>query len=136
LHTRTVGLLASLFGLAGVALGAFGAHGLRGRLVPGDMAIFETAVRYQLLHALALLGLAALQRSHEDTPLRLAAWAFVAGILAFCGSLYALVLTGGRWLGAVTPLGGVSFLIGWSALAWGFLRERYETAAEPGGGKR
>jgi uncharacterized membrane protein YgdD (TMEM256/DUF423 family) len=115
-----VALGAALAGL-GVAVGAFGAHGLQGRVPPEMLTIFEVGVRYQMYHALALvlLGLFA-GRGPSPAPLEVppgvgpAAWLFVAGIVLFSGSLYALVLTGTRWLGAITPIGGVAFLAGWA----------------------
>jgi uncharacterized membrane protein YgdD (TMEM256/DUF423 family) len=108
--------LGSLSGLIAVAAGAFGAHGLRARLTPDLLAVFETAARYQMYHALALLAVAwAVTR--WPTPLATwAGWLFVAGTVIFSGSLYALALTGVRWLGAITPLGGVAFLVGWVCL--------------------
>jgi len=109
----TLGALLS--GLA-VAAGAFGAHALRARLEPRDLEIFETAARYQMYHGLALLAVAWLV-TLRATPAAQAGWAFVAGTLLFSGSLYLMVFTGQRWLGAVTPLGGVAFLIGWALLA-------------------
>jgi uncharacterized membrane protein YgdD (TMEM256/DUF423 family) len=110
-----------LAGLA-VALGAFGAHALQSRLPIEDRAIFETGVRYQMYHALALFAVAFVQR-WGGRPSRAAAagWAFVAGIVLFSGSLYALVLTGVRMWGAVTPLGGLAFLAGWTMLAFAFV---------------
>lgn len=107
-----------LYGLVGVALGAMGAHALHDSLAARGMATaWETAVIYQLFHALALLGLAALRR--EEPGLRGAAawtaWGWIFGVAAFSGSLYALALGGPRWLGPVTPLGGLGFLIGWVA---------------------
>jgi uncharacterized membrane protein YgdD (TMEM256/DUF423 family) len=105
-----------LAGLA-VALGAFGAHALRARLEPRDLEIFETAVRYQMYHALALV-VAAWALDRWQAPLAgTAGWLFIAGIGLFSGSLYTLVLTQQRWLGAVTPLGGVGFIAGWACLA-------------------
>ena len=101
-----------------VALGAFGAHGLRTRLVPDMLSVFEVAVRYQMYHALALLGVGALAGRVAAGPAAVAGWLFVVGTVVFSGSLYALSLTGHRWLGAVTPLGGVAFLAGWLVLAW------------------
>ena len=101
----------------GVALGAFGAHGLRARLAADALATFETAVRYQMYHALALLAVAfALTRWPGSTLAGAAGWLFVAGTVLFSGSLYLLALTGTRWLGAVTPLGGVLFIAGWGCL--------------------
>src|ERR671923_224847 len=101
---------------AGRAVCAFGAHGLRARLVPDMLATFEIGVRYQMYHALALLavGLAV----PRWPSLALGGWLFVAGTVVFSGSLYALAVTGQRWLGAVTPLGGAAFIAGWLALAW------------------
>ena len=115
---QTYLLWAAVLGFVGVAAGAFGAHGLKPRLSEEMLAVFETAVRYQMYHAAALLGTAwAIQNSSGDAAL----WAgrfFIAGTLIFSGSLYILSLTGIRWLGAVTPIGGVAFLAGWACLAW------------------
>jgi len=111
-------LLAGLAGFLGVGLGAFGAHGLRSRLSPDMLAVFETAVRYQMYHALALLlTAAAIGRIGDARLLVIAGWFFVAGIVLFSGSLYALALTGVSMLGAITPIGGLAFLIGWACLA-------------------
>lgn len=115
-------ILAAVLGFLGVALGAFGAHGLRGRLTPEDLEIFETGVRYQMYHALALLGVAWLSTRFPGAAVTAAGWLMVAGVVVFSGSLYVLVLSGLRWLGAVTPLGGLSLLAGWLALVWGVLR--------------
>jgi uncharacterized membrane protein YgdD (TMEM256/DUF423 family) len=114
---RTFMFIGALMGFVGVGLGAFGAHGLRGRLSPEMLAIFETGVRYQMYHALALLALAALMPRVEGRTVLIAGWSFTAGILIFSGSLYALALTGVTMLGAITPIGGVAFLAGWIALA-------------------
>lgn len=107
----------ALSALISVAAGAFGAHALRGRLTPEYLAVFETAARYQMYHALGLLAVAwAITRWPGPLPI----WAgrlFVAGTVLFCGSLYILALTGIRWWGAVTPVGGVAFLAGWLCLA-------------------
>jgi len=109
--------LGSILGAAGVAIGAFGAHGLKSRVGPELLAIFETGARYHLLHALAILAAAwAADRWPGSWPVA-AGWLFVAGILVFSGSLYAMVLTGQRWLGAITPIGGACFIAGWIALA-------------------
>ena len=118
---RGFGAIGAVAGFLGVALGAFGAHALQGRLSPEDLQIFETAVRYQLVHALALVALAALSGRISAVPAIVAGWGFTGGILVFSGSLYLLVLTGPRWLGAVTPIGGLAFLLGWAALAWSLL---------------
>ena len=108
--------IGALMGFVGVGLGAFGAHALKGRLSPEMLAVFETGVRYQMYHALALLATAALMTRSEGRAVLVAGWSFTAGILIFSGSLYALALTGVTILGAVTPIGGLAFLIGWAAL--------------------
>ena len=100
----------------GVALGAFGAHTLRARLEPANLEIYETGVRYQMYHAFALLAVAWLLSRHVPGAAN-AGWAFIAGTLLFSGSLYLMALTGWQWLGPVTPLGGVAFLVGWVLLA-------------------
>ena len=101
----------------GVALGAFGAHGLRGRLSPEMLAVFETGVRYHMYHALAMLATAALMTRVDGRAIVIAGWSFLLGIVLFSGSLYALALSGITTLGAITPLGGLAFLAGWIALA-------------------
>lgn len=116
-----VALGASFGGLA-VLLGAFGAHALRARLTPEDLGTFEIGVRYQMYHSLALFVVAWAMTQWDAPTLPVAGWAFVAGILVFSGSLYVLVFSGMRWLGAVTPIGGVAFLIGWGLLAWSAIR--------------
>lgn len=106
----------ALSALVSVAAGAFGAHALRSRLTPELLAVFETAARYQMYHALGLLAVAwATSRWPGALPVW-AGWLFVAGTVLFSGSLYILSLTGIRWWGAVTPFGGVAFLIGWMCL--------------------
>lgn len=116
---RTALAWAGLLGASGVALGAFGAHALKGALAAAaTREVWETAVRYQLLHAAALLGLAAWLRSSSGSAARRALWAarlWAAGTLLFSGSLYALALGGPRWLGPVTPLGGAALIAGWLA---------------------
>ena len=104
--------------LIAVALGAFGAHGLRARIVPDMLMTFEIGVRYQIYHAFALLAVGAAANRLPSGGVAAAGWLFVAGTVIFSGSLYVLALTGQRWLGAVTPFGGVAFLAGWAALAW------------------
>ena len=101
-----------------VVLGAFAAHALRARISPELLATFETGVRYQMYHALALAGLAWAVERWPAPPLVWAGWCFVAGTVLFSGSLYVLVLTGLRWLGAITPLGGLAFIGGWLLVAW------------------
>lgn len=118
------GRLAAVFGLLGVALGAFGAHGLKSRGSAEDLAIFDTAVRYQLWHALALLGVALAQRQQASAWLHRAGIAFVAGIAIFSGTLYVLVLANLRWMGAITPIGGVALMLGWLFLAFAFARPK------------
>jgi uncharacterized membrane protein YgdD (TMEM256/DUF423 family) len=116
IEERARGLLlaAALLGAAGVALGAFGAHGLRARLDARGLEVWETAVRYHLVHAIALLALAL---SPHAAQLRTAGWLFAAGIALFSGSLYALALGGPRLLGPVTPLGGLALIAGWLWIA-------------------
>jgi uncharacterized membrane protein YgdD (TMEM256/DUF423 family) len=110
--------LAAGSGLLAVALGAFGAHALRSRLDDYARGIFETAVQYHFYHSLALLGVGLLALQYPGSGLlRSSGIAFFAGILVFSGSLYLLSLTGRGWLGAVTPIGGISFLVGWACLA-------------------
>ena len=104
--------------LLAVALGAFGAHGLRGRLSAGDLEIFETAVRYHMYHALGLFLVAWAASRWPGGSTTAAGWLMFGGTLVFSGSLYILVLSGQRWLGAVTPLGGLGMLLGWGLLAW------------------
>ena len=113
---RTFLFIGALAGFLGVAFGAFGAHGLRNRLSPDMLAVFETAVRYQMYHALALLLTAALAARSDGWLVKMAGWAFTAGLLLFSGSLYVLALTGVTMFGAITPLGGIAFLIGWACL--------------------
>lgn len=106
----------AFFGFTGVALGAFGAHGLRSILPPEALATFETGVRYQMYHAFALLIVPLLARRFAPTLLRYSGWSFIAGTLMFSGSLYILSVTGIQWFGAITPLGGICFLAGWLTL--------------------
>ncbi|MGN6390669.1 MAG: DUF423 domain-containing protein [Gemmatimonadales bacterium] len=101
-----------------VAAGAFGAHALRGRLEPDLLAVFETGARYQMYHALALLAVAWALTRWPGALATWAGWLFVLGTVLFSGSLYALALSGVRWLGAITPLGGLAFLAGWLCLAF------------------
>ena len=114
---RTFLLLAAIGGFLAVALGAFGAHALRSRLSPDMLAVFETGVRYQMYHVLALLLVAAILPRLGGWLVVTAGWLFVAGIVLFSGSLYLLALTGVTMLGAITPVGGLAFLAGWACLA-------------------
>lgn len=113
---RTFLLAGALAGFIGVAFGAFGAHALRGRLSPEMSTVFETGVRYQMYHAFAVLIVALASARIDGWLIRGAGWSFIAGIVLFSGSLYALALTGVTILGAITPLGGIGFLIGWALL--------------------
>jgi uncharacterized membrane protein YgdD (TMEM256/DUF423 family) len=106
----------------GVASGAFGAHGLRDRLAPDLLAVFETGVRYQMYHALALLVLALAIARWPERRLAPAAWMMIGGTVIFSGTLQLLAVTGERWLGAVTPVGGVCLIAGWAWAAWRVLR--------------
>jgi uncharacterized membrane protein YgdD (TMEM256/DUF423 family) len=114
--------LGALSAFVAVAAGAFGAHGLRERLTPELLAVFETGARYQMYHALGLLAVAWASSRWPSGAAPAAGWLFVAGTVLFSGSLYALALTGVRALGAVTPFGGLAFLAGWALLAWTALR--------------
>ena len=105
-----------------VGLGAFGAHALKNRLTPDMLDIFEVGVRYQMYHALALLAVAWASSRWPESNLNAAGWAFIIGIVIFSGSLYILSIFGIRWLGAITPIGGLAFLIGWAILAWSVAR--------------
>lgn len=106
-------------GLLGVMLGAFGAHALKNRLAPEMLAVWQTAVQYQFWHALGLVAVGILMMQWPQQKLMLWSGALMlVGILLFSGSLYALCLTGVRGLGAITPIGGVAFILGWAALAW------------------
>ena len=119
---RRLYLLGAIAGFLGVALGAFAAHGLKARLTPEMLGVFETAVRYQMYHALALLAAAWGFARWRHRAFAIGGWLLAAGIAIFSGSLYVLAITEIRWLGAVTPLGGAAFLAGWFCLAWGVLR--------------
>ena len=101
----------------GVALGAFGAHGLKSRVDAEMLTVFETGVRYQLIHALGLLAVGWAASRWPGPLVNAAGSPFVGGVVIFSGSLYVMTLTGARWLGAVTPLGGLAFILGWVALA-------------------
>ena len=113
---RTFTQLSAFFSLFAVALGAIATHALKDRLSARDLVTFETAARYQMYHALALGLLAVLATRVTDKRLAAAGWCFVAGIVLFSGSLYALALSGVKILGAITPLGGLAFMVGWALL--------------------
>ena len=112
-------ILGALLGASGVAAGAFGAHALKTWLSSELTAAFETGVRYQLLHALALLAVAWAATRWPSTAVIASGWCFFVGTVVFSGSLYLLALTGTRWMGAITPFGGLFFIAGWLLLAWG-----------------
>jgi len=121
---RILYICAGIAGFAGVALGAFAAHGLKSRLAPDMLAVFETAARYQMYHAFALCAAAWGWARWQHRIFAAAGWMFVAGILIFSGSLYVLALTDTKWLGAVAPFGGIAFLTGWLCLAVGAIRAK------------
>jgi uncharacterized membrane protein YgdD (TMEM256/DUF423 family) len=115
---KTYLLLAAISGFFAVALGAFGAHGLRDRLSADLLAVYQTGVQYHFWHTLALLGIAALLvHAPQSAYLKWSGNLFALGIVIFSGSLYVLAISGVRWLGAITPIGGVAFLAGWVCLA-------------------
>jgi uncharacterized membrane protein YgdD (TMEM256/DUF423 family) len=114
---RTFLLIGALAGFTGVTLGAFGAHALRARLSPEMLAVFETGVRYQLYHALAIVATGLIAGRMGGWLIVSAGWLFTAGIILFSGSLYLLVFTGVTRFGAITPIGGLAFLLGWACLA-------------------
>lgn len=122
--SRPFFVLGAGFAFLAVTLGAFGSHSLKAILAPDMLAVFETGARYQMYHALALLAVGWAAHQYPQASFRIAGWLFVAGILLFSGSLYVLALSGVRWLGAVTPLGGVCFLAGWGTLGWQFFKQR------------
>ena len=113
---KTFLFVGALAAFLAVALGAFGAHGLRTRISPEMLAVFETGVRYQMYHALGILLVGLTLPRFGGWLIQAAGWAFVVGIVLFSGSLYVLSLTGVTLWGAVTPFGGVAFLIGWGLL--------------------
>jgi uncharacterized membrane protein YgdD (TMEM256/DUF423 family) len=109
----------------GVALGAFGAHALRGRLTVDMLAVFETGIRYHFYHGLGLFVVAWLSETHPSSWINAAGWCFFAGVVIFSGSLYVLSMSGVRWWGAVTPIGGVAFLAGWLFLTIASIRSSF-----------
>ena len=118
---RTFFAAGAVSAFIGVAAGAFGAHGLKSRLSVEMLNAFEVGARYQVYHALALLAVAWAASRWPGTLVVTSGWLFVVGTVLFSGSLYLLSLTGMRWLGAITPLGGLAFLAGWLCLAWSAL---------------
>jgi uncharacterized membrane protein YgdD (TMEM256/DUF423 family) len=111
-------VLGALSGFIGVAAGAFGAHGLKSRLNTEMLSVFEVGVRYQMYHAFALIATAWVQSKWPSSLVITSGWFFVIGTILFSGSLYLLSLSGLRWIGAVTPLGGLALLAGWGCTAW------------------
>jgi uncharacterized membrane protein YgdD (TMEM256/DUF423 family) len=111
-------LLGAASGFVAVAAGAFGAHALKSRVSTDMLSVFEVGARYQMYHALALFAVAWVAARWPGPAALAAGWLFVAGTVLFSGSLYLLALTGVRWLGAITPLGGAAFLAGWLCLGW------------------
>jgi len=111
--------LGALLAGIGVAAGAFGAHGLSDVLSPDRLGVYETAVRYQLIHAVAMVVVGVLMVTVPAVHVIVAGWLFLAGTVLFSGSLYLLVLTDTPWLGAITPFGGVAWIVGWGVLAFG-----------------
>ena len=124
--------MAALFGLTALLFGAFGAHGLAGRVSPERLAIWDTAAHYLGWHATTLLAVALLEVRMRGAWLQVAAWAMVLGSLVFSGSLFALVLTDTPAWGAVTPFGGVALAVGWGALALGALLGRLAPTSDAG----
>lgn len=110
------------FALIAVITGAFAAHALKSKLSPDMFQVFEVAVRYQMYHALGLIAVAWASTQWSSQLITASGWLFVAGIVIFSGSLYLLSLTGVRWLGAITPIGGAAFIIGWGCLLWSAIK--------------
>jgi uncharacterized membrane protein YgdD (TMEM256/DUF423 family) len=119
LTPRVFVVAGALSGAVGVGLGAFAAHALRGRLSPEMLSVFEVGVRYHLYHALALVLCGWATTRWPGAATTAAAWCFLGGTVVFSGTLYLLAITGQRWLGAITPLGGLAFIAGWLSLAFG-----------------
>ena len=115
---RVFFLFGTVSALVGVAAGAFGAHGLKGRLDPEMLSVFKVGVQYQMYHAFALIAAAGAHTKWPSRFVRIGGWLFVIGTILFSGSLYLLSVSGVKWLGAITPLGGLAFLAGWGCIAW------------------
>ena len=118
---------ASIFGLLSVALGAFGAHSLKNVLDDYGRSVYEKAVLYQMFHTMALFVVGLLQYFQKQTSFSVAGWGFFVGIVLFSGSLYLLAVTGVKWLGAITPIGGIAFLFGWLGLALAIVKMRFSS---------
>ena len=122
--SKTFITIAAISGLLAVAIGAFGAHGLKGRVAEDLLAVYQTGVHYHFYHTLALLSVGILLLHYPQASLlHWSGWLFVVGMLIFSGSLYVLAVTGIRWLGAITPIGGVALIIGWLVLALAAYRD-------------
>ena len=120
---KTFIVIGALAMALGVILGAFGAHGLKSRLTPDLLAVYHTGVEYHLYHALGLILLGILiHQFPQMAGLRTGGWLLLAGIVIFSGSLYVLAITGIRWLGAITPIGGAAFIAGWVWIGWSLMR--------------
>lgn len=115
---QAITALGCLLAGLGVAAGAFGAHMLKSMLEPPMLAVFETAARYQMYHSLGMVAAGLAGRAFDCPRVTRAGWCFAAGMLLFCGSLYGVSLLGIRWLGAVTPIGGLAFITGWTLFGW------------------
>lgn len=115
---RNLIVTGALTAMLGVALGAFGAHALKSRLDPQLLAVWQTAVQYHLVHALGILAIAIAAMHWSHAAMNWAGWTMFAGVLLFSGSLYLLAFTGVRWLGAITPLGGLAFIVAWLLFAY------------------
>ncbi|MBU1565149.1 MAG: DUF423 domain-containing protein [Proteobacteria bacterium] len=119
---RVFFIIGALSAFIGVAAGAFGAHGLKSRISPEMLSVFEVGVRYQMYHAFALIVTAWVHTKWPSLLVTTGGWLFFAGTILFSGSLYLLSVGGMRWLGAITPLGGLAFLAGWICIAWAVWR--------------
>ena len=118
-------VLAAFSGFLSVALGALGAHSLKNVLDEYGRSIYEKAVTYQMFHTMGLFAVGLLQMFLKNTSLSLSGWSFLIGILLFSGSLYLLALTGATWLGAITPFGGIAFLLGWAFLGFKIIQAKF-----------
>ena len=113
---------AAISGFLSVALGAFGAHSLKNILDEYGKSIYEKAVLYQMFHTMALFAVGVMQHFDKETSFSIAGWGFFAGIILFSGSLYVMAITGTKWLGTMTPFGGMAFLFGWFWLGWALIK--------------
>jgi uncharacterized membrane protein YgdD (TMEM256/DUF423 family) len=118
-------VLAAFSGFLSVALGALGAHSLKNVLDDYGKSIYEKAVTYQMFHTMGLFAVGLLQMFLKNTSLSISGWSFLTGIFLFSGSLYLLALTGATWLGAITPFGGIAFLLGWAFLGFKIIRTTF-----------